>query len=150
ANVLPGGEGQDLFLDFAVQQRVARLKRRDRGDGLGTLHLLDVKNWKRQCGGLCPLASALPGRPNPPRCLRRGQASESDTGRWFFHPKPSQTGFAFAPYRVSLETAADPATLVPDHAAFREDIGPIPHSFESAGDDFLGVTQPVDSSGVNP
>src|SRR5207253_6929763 len=65
-------------------------------------------------------------------------------------PEPPQTGLALAADRVGLETVADPATLVPDHAALGEDVRALAHPFEGAGDHFLRMAQAIDGGGVDP
>src|SRR5207237_2012050 len=64
--------------------------------------------------------------------------------------EPPQAGLAFAPDRIRLEAVPDLALLVPDHAAFGEDVGATTHPFEGAGDHLLGVAESVDGCGVNP
>src|SRR4051812_16809708 len=45
---------------------------------------------------------------------------------------------------------ADLSLLVPDHAALGEDIRPVAHPFEGAGDHLLRVAEPIDGGRVDP
>ena len=66
------------------------------------------------------------------------------------HAEPLQAGLAFVPDRVGLEAVVDLAVPVPDHAALGEDVRPVAHPFEGAGDDLFRVSEAVDGRGVDP
>ncbi len=149
AYVVVEAERQDLVLDLPLEQRVRRLQRCDGGDRLGLAQLIDV-----EVGHADPADLALPlefGHHRPPlfNVLRRfGPVDLVEVDA--VHAQPAQAGLALAPDGVGLEAVADLAVLVPNHAAFGEDVGALPHAMQGAGDDLLRAAEAVDGGRVDP
>ena len=61
-----------------------------------------------------------------------------------------QAGLAFATHAGGAEAFADLALVVPHPAALGEDVRPVPHAVQGAGDDLLGMPEAVDRGGVDP
>src|ERR1700758_4562702 len=64
--------------------------------------------------------------------------------------KSSQAGFGFAANGSGLEIVRYVSQFIPNQAALGEDIRKGVALLDRAADDRLGMTQPVDSGGIDP
>src|SRR5207253_233346 len=134
---------------FAVDQGIAWLKRRDRRDRKGALHLTDVEIRDADVADLALFLE--PGHCRPAFLdLFVGHRSVDLVQVEGIDLEPPQAGLALAADRIRLEAVADLALLVPDHAALGEDVRPVAHSFEGSRYNLLRVSESIDGRGIDP
>src|ERR1700685_2680996 len=132
-----------------MDERVARLKRLDGGNGLSPLHLGDVEIGHADVADLtlllefCHRGPALLNILLGDRPMDLVQVDGVD-------PESPQAGLTLAPDRVGFETVTDLSAFVPNHAAFGENVWPLADPFKRSRDDLLRMAQPVDGCGVDP
>src|ERR1035441_2474159 len=147
ANLVIEAERQNLRLDRAVDHRVGRLERSDRGDLHAALHLGYGEVRDADVTDLALMFQPHHGRPALFDVLvlhRPVDLVEVDR----LHLEAAQALFHLA---ADLQQGAfDLALLVPHHAALGEDKGLDVGLFHRLADHLFGVAKAIDGGGVDP
>ena len=141
ADVIRSDVRQNFRLNLRRNDTVRRLQRSDGSDRLDARHLLRVviananpANFAGllECGARFPAFLDIFIRLRPVDLVEINRIDAES----------AQAFLALAQNRFALQAFVDDAVGAPAAFAFRENIGPIRAAFDSAADDFFGVSRP--------
>ena len=141
--------GQDFRLNLTRQNRIGRLQRSDRRDGLGTRHLRRIEVGNANPADLAFFFQLRHGRPaffDIFIRLRPVHLIQVDA----FDVEPTQACFAFAADGVGLQTLADLAILTPDTFALGEHVRLWTEARQRLRHHFFRMAEAVNCRRVHP
>src|SRR5207244_1105198 len=145
----PVGEGQDLVLDGAVDERVRRLERLDGGDRLDPTQLPDVEVRDSDVADEPLLLQFGEGGPSLLEVgLRVGPVDLVEVDR--IDSQPGEAGLDLAPDGIARQAVGDPAAASVQERRLREHVGAVPAAGQGPADNLLRVPEPVDGRRVDP